>query len=378
MRRVLLTGAAGLLGGEIAAQLVARGFSVTALVHRATAVLGNDGAPVPVARIVHGDVAVARFGWDADTWVVEASAHDLVIHCAAVTAFDADPGLLARVNVGGTATALALAGAGGMGFLHVSTAYVNAAHEGVVREDAPPSGVGLNAYAASKAAAEALVRAAPIRTVIARPSIVVGDARGRVRRFDGFYLLFKALAEGRLRTMTATPGATLDLVPIDHVGGGIADLAERFGRAAGGVYHLVSGAPTPVEAFPVTLARFPGLCVPGMVTPAAFDPATLPATERRLFARFAAPYAPYFARAPCFDDSAMRAITGRQPPALGTDWWDRLIDYCLSAGFIRDRRAGSGRVNGTGAPCGDGPHASRSPPKGIASDRPGVSSAGSR
>ncbi len=375
---MLLTGAAGLIGGEIAARLVARGFGVTALVHRATAVLGNDGAPVPVARIVHGNVAAAHFGWDADTWAAEASAYDLVIHCAAVTAFDADPGLLARVNVGGTATALALAGAGGMGFLHVSTAYVSGAHEGVIREDAPPSCVGLNPYAASKAAAEALVRAAPIRTVIARPSIVVGDARGHVRRFDGFYLLFKALAEGRLRTMPATPGATLDLVPIDHVGGGIADLAEHFGRAAGGVYHLVSGAPTPVEAIPATLARVAGLCVPAMVMPAAFDPATLPAAERRLFARVAAPYAPYFTRLPRFDYSAMQAATGRAPPALGPDWWDRLTHYCLRAGFIRAGRAESWRVNGTGAPYSDADQASRSWSNGIASERLGVSSAGSR
>jgi len=375
---VLLTGAAGLLGGEIAARLVARGFAVTALVHRATAVLGNDGVPVPVARIVHGDIAADCLGWDADAWASEAASHDLIVHCAAVTAFDADPALLARVNVGGTATALALAEAGGMGFLHVSTAYVNDAHAGIVREDAPPSSAGLNPYAASKAAAEALVRAAPIQTVIARPSIVVGDTHGRIRRFDGFYLLFKALAEGRLRAMPATPGATLDLVPIDHVAGGISDLAEHFGRAAGGVYHLISGAPTPVEAFPATLARFAGLCVPAMVTPAAFDPATLPAAERRLFARVAAPYAPYFTRAPRFDDSAMRAVTGRAPPALGAAWWDRLIDYCLSAGFIRAGRAETGRVNGTGTPYGDSDHASRSTPNGIASDRPGVSSAGSR
>jgi len=373
-----VTGAAGLLGGEIAAQLVARGFAVTALLHRATAVLGNDGAPVSVARVVHGDVAGDRFGWEPAAWASEAASHDLIVHCAALTAFDADPGLLARVNVGGTATALALAKAGGMGFLHVSTAYVNDAHAGVVREDAPPSRAGLNPYAASKAAAEALVRAAPVRTVIARPSIVVGDARGHIRRFDGFYLLFKALAEGRLRTMPAAPGATLDLVPIDHVAGGIANLAEHFGRAAGGVYHLVSGAPTPVEAFAATLARFPGLCVPAMVTPAAFDPAALPTAKRRLFAHLAAPYAPYFARAPSFDDGAMQAVTGRAPPALGPGWWDRLTDYCLSAGFIRAGRAGSERVNGTGAPCGDEPQASRSRPKGIASDRPAVSSAGSR
>jgi len=376
---VLLTGAAGLLGGEIAAQLVARGFAVTALVHRETAVLGNDGAPVPVSCIVHGDVSFDRFGWDASAWASEAASHDLIVHCAAVTAFDADPGLLARVNVGGTATALALAQAGGMGFLHVSTAYVNDARAGIVREDTPPSSAGLNPYAASKAAAEALVHAASVRMVIARPSIVVGDAHGRVRRFDGFYLLFKAFAEGRLRTMPATPGATLDLVPIDHVAGGIADLAEHFGRSAGGTYHLVSGAPTPVGAIPATLARFPGLCVPETVAPADFDPdAALPAAERRLFARVAAPYAPYFTRVPRFDDRAMRAVTGRAPPALGADWWVRLIDYCLSAGFIRAGRAGSERVNGTGAPCGDEPQASRSRPKGIASDRPAVSSAGSR
>lgn len=336
MRRVLVTGAAGLLGGEVAGRLADAGWAVTALVHRARDVRRNDGRPARVARALTGDVGAGRFGWESVAWRAEAAAHALVVHCAAVTAFGADPALIERVNVGGADQAVAFAAAGGAGLIHVSTAYVSAATAGVVHEDAPPAAAGLNAYARSKATAEERVRAGGVPFVIARPGIIVGDwAEGRVRRFDGFYLLFKAMAEGLVRTMPASAGASLDLVPIDHVASAIVDLAERFDAAAGGTYHLVSSAPTPVAAFPATLASYPGLATPRLVLPEAFAPSPL---ERRLFDRVAAPYAPYFARDPRFDDTRLRAVTGRVPPRIGADWWQRLIDFCLAEGFITPGR----------------------------------------
>ena len=349
-RRVLLTGAAGLLGGEIAGRLLDRGHAVTGLVNRNRDIRRNDGSSVPtgswedaprlgVVRLLPGDIGADGFGWNEARRMEVASAHDLVIHAAAVTQFDADPAVHRAVNVEGTARVLALAAEGGMDVLHIGTAYVCGTREGMILEDELDHGQSFaNGYEASKAEAERLVRAYPLRWAVARPSIVVGDhATGAIRAFDTIYQMLKLFAEGRVRAMPAAAGATLDLVPVDHVAGGIVEIAERFGQAAGRAYHLVSGAPTPVTAFPETLRRFPGLAYPALVDPAGFDPAALPASERRFFVRGAALYAGYFSRNPRFDDADFRALTGRACPPVGPAWWGRLVEHALRVGFIRLR-----------------------------------------
>ena len=124
LSNILVTGAAGLLGGEICALLVAGGHRVTALVHTNRDIRANDGAPVPVAEIVAGDVSLERFGWDAAQFDAIAAAHELLIHCAATVRFGLDETDYRAVNVEGTRHALALARAGGMAYLHIGTAYV--------------------------------------------------------------------------------------------------------------------------------------------------------------------------------------------------------------------------------------------------------------
>lgn len=357
--RVLVTGAGGWLGGEIAARLVASGAQVTALVRQPGDIHGNDGSVVPVARLLLGDVAVPWLGWTEAAWREQAHAVDLIVHCAALTRFDADPALAHAVNVGGTENIVALARAGGARLLHVSTAYVNGGQGGTVWERDRPKGPFTNAYEASKARAEAVVASAGLPTVIVRPSIVLGDwATGAVRSFGTFYYLLKVLAEGRVTQMAAAPGATLDLVPVDYVVGGIMALIERFEAASGGVYHLVSGAPTPMSAFSETLSRFDGLSVPEFVMPGDGPSAPGPSMPGKGFERLIAPYAPYFLRDPRFDDGAFRRLTGLACPPVGAVWWDRLVAFALAAGFLRQ--------------------ASRTAPNGRASDAAMPSSAGSR
>ena len=83
--RILVTGAAGLIGGELCARLVARGHQVTALVHRDPQVRDNRRAPVAGLAVMTGDVTQPGLGLAA------VPAVDLVIHSAAITAFDAAP-----------------------------------------------------------------------------------------------------------------------------------------------------------------------------------------------------------------------------------------------------------------------------------------------
>ena len=332
--RILITGAGGLIGGEVAARLAARGHRISALVHRNPAVRGNDGTTPTLYATVHGDVSQPGFGIDPG----DAHDHDLMIHCAATTRFDLKDEDYRTTNVDGTANAIALARAGGMALLHVSTAYVCGKRDGPIAEDDPLPQAGFaNGYEASKAEGEALVAASGLRFAIARPSVVVGEsASGAIRAFDTIYAAFKLIAEGRVRHMEASESATINFVPLDHVASGIVALAENMAQADGGRYHLVSSHPVPVAMFAAAIGSYPQFSAPILVSPDAFDIAALPPLERRLYARVAGLYSSYFQRNPRFDDSRFRAVTGLHCPPTGAAYLKRLIDYCISAGFLSD------------------------------------------
>ena len=336
MLNVFVTGATGLVGGEVCARLVAAGHRVTALIHRTPDIRANDGSAVAVAQTLTGDVSQERFGWSEEVFDSLAHDTDLVIHCAATVRFDLAEEEYQAVNVGGTQNVLALAEAGEADFLHVSTAYVCGTRDGEILEtDSLPDNGFANGYEASKAAGERLVRAGAARWAIARPSIVVGAHRdGQIRQFDTTYAAFKLIAEGKVTAMPSRAGATLDFVPVDHVARGIAFLAERMDAAAKGTFHLVSGQPIPVEDFAATIGAYPRFHEPALVDPATFDAASLPAFERRLFRRVAGLYASYFQRDPHFDASEWAKLGGPPCPPTGTDFVRRLIDYCIAEGFL--------------------------------------------
>ena len=330
--QILVTGAAGLIGGDVASRLAARGHRVTALVHRNTDVRGNDGGRPALYAIVHGDIA--RPGMGLDTGV--ADDHDLLIHCAATTRFDLSDADYRATNVAGVANAIEVARATGMAFLHISTAYVCGERNGVILENDPLPATGFaNGYEASKAAGEALVAASGLTWAIARPSVVLGDsATGAIRTFDTIYAAFKLMAEGHVRHMAATADATIDFVPIDHVAAGIVALAEDMTAAHGGTYHLVSSQPVPVATFAATIGSYQQFSAPMLVLPDKFDSNALPPLERRLYARVAGLYSSYFQRDPRFDDARFRALTGLACPPTGVAYLNRLIDYCIAVGFL--------------------------------------------
>ncbi len=334
--RILVTGAAGLIGGEVTQRLAAAGHHVTALVHRNPEVRGNDGRAVALRGVVQGDLTLPRLGWSEAEHDTIACGHDLIVHCAATTRFDLSDAEYGAVNVAGTGRVVDLARAGGSALLHVGTAYVCGTRDGVVLEDEPLPEAGFaNGYEASKAAGEALVAASGVRHAIVRPSIVLGEhATGVIRQFDAIYGAFKLIALGRVRHMAASPDATLDFVPIDHVAAGIVTVAERISQADGGRFHLVSGQPMPAATFAAAIGAYPQFHAPMLALPARFDPSALPPAERRLYGRVAGLYSSYFQRAPRFDDRRFQALTGLACPPTGAGYLRRLIDHCIERGFL--------------------------------------------
>lgn len=333
MLTVLVTGAGGLIGGEVCARLAARGHRVLALTHRSPAVLGNDGQVVSTARVLAGDVRREGLGIAGPF-----EAPDLVIHCAASLVFDAPREELDAINVEGTRQVVDFARSHGASLLHVSTAYVCGTRDGPIAEKPVPDGTEFaNGYEASKAEAEAVVRASGVPHCIARPAIVLGDSKdGAIRKFDSMYQAFALIARGLLRTMPVRDYATLDFVPIDHVAGGIVALAETMDAADGAICHLTSGSPLPVTDFARAIAAYPQFQQPTLTCALAFDPACLAPAQRRIFRKVAGAYGSYFQRDPRFDDRQFRALTGSQCPPTGLEWMARLIDFAIAGGLLPD------------------------------------------
>lgn len=348
--RVLVTGAAGLIGSELCGRLAERGHGVVALVHRTRRLIRNDGrvlqptrwsrtSPGPgVILAFAGDVRRPDFGLAPETAAALVSGIDVVIHCAAATGFQPAPELHRSVNVDGTAHVLAFVrrAAGPIpGLVHVSTAYVSGGRSGLISEDEfDPEPDFANGYEATKAEAEALVRASGLRAAIARPSIVVGTSEtGAIGRFEHIYALLKLIGSGRIAVLPTTPGASLDLVPIDHVVEGLVDIVERFDGATGRTFHLVSGDPTPVAA--LVALDYPGFHVPTLVAPDSFDPSSLDPLAAMIYENVTSLYAAYLRRDPRFAFDNLRALSGRVCPPTGPGFLRRIVDYATEAGYLR-------------------------------------------
>lgn len=351
--RVLVTGAAGLIGRELCAVLADRGHGVAALVHRSRTLARNDGTPLALRgwdgavlpgtiAVVAGDVAEPQLGLPPDTAAALSRGLDLVIHCAAVTGFALPPATYTRVNTGGTAAVLAFAAQGGsrggQAVLHVSTAYVCGDADGTVPEAPAHAPRFNNGYEESKAAGEALVLAAHARgqrCAVARPSIVVGRSTdGVIGEFGNLYQLIRVVTEGRVRQLPAAPDASLDMVPIDHVVGALVDIAERMSEADGRIFHLASGHPVPVAALRPLALAFPHLDAPSFVDPGTFDPTRLAPRERRMNAQVTERYASYLRRDPRFVTANLQALSGRVCPATDDAFLRRMIGYGIAAGFL--------------------------------------------
>lgn len=348
MKRILITGAAGLIGGEIASRLAAQGHSVTGLVHRNPELRSNDDVVLATTQwragghqpgrvqTIGGDVSKRCFGWGEADWAAIADEHDLLIHSAATVRFDLSYADCAAVNVEGTRNALDLARRANMPMLHISTAYVCGMRQGTIDEVEPRDGAEFaNSYEACKADAERLVQASGVPHAIARPSIVVGDSEtGAIRQFDTIYAALKLIAEGRIAQMPARSEASLDFVPIDHVARGIVAIAGAMDRAAGGIFHLVANRALSIPDFFDTLDGYAFFKRPAIIAPEAFDMGGLSPLERRVFGRLLGPYAGYFQRSPRFNDDRLRALTGLECPPTGKAFFKTLVDYCISVGFL--------------------------------------------
>lgn len=273
---VLLTGATGFLGAQIARRLIQQGDCTVMALVRAEDPEGARRrlsrawwdwrelaeAIGPRVQVMCGDVSAPRLGLDPSTYDELAHAVTHIVHSAADLRVNAPIQELRRTNVQGTANLLDFARAvqrahGLARFSHVSTAYVCGARRGDVPEEALSAEFGFScAYEFSKYEAEKLVQAAKDELPISvlRPGMIVGDSRtGEIKTFNSFYFPLKLYLTRVTRILPANPNLRVNIVPVDYVADAVVRLTFDT-RAEGLNFHLTA----PYETLPTAreLAEF--------------------------------------------------------------------------------------------------------------------------
>ena len=244
---VLVVGASGLVGSELLALLSARG--------------------VPAAGKSHAECEISRLA-DVERAVRETQAR-VVINCAAYNAVDkaeTEPDVAMRVNAEGAGNVAKAAPA----IVHYSTDFVfdGAKQAPYVETDAPRP---LGAYAQSKSAGDAAVRAANPRHWILR----VGNLYGRAGKGFASTLLARLRRGERART-----DGERQVQP--SWGRSVAEqtFAVVTGDAPHGLYHAMCHGSTTWADWSRELARLAG-CNPELIDAVPYDELKLPAARPR-------------------------------------------------------------------------------------------------
>jgi long-chain acyl-CoA synthetase len=263
---VLLTGATGFLGTQIASRILKK------CDHEIIAVVRGKNKEDAVNKLyrawyefpellkeidnrIHvsnGDIAQKDLGLEKNEYknLVRTVTH--VIHTAADWRLKASLEELQKVNVHGTKNVLKLAQLahedhGLERFSHLSTAYVAGGKMGTVSENSLTSECGfLSNYEKTKFESEVEVRKSSFDVSIFRPSMIVGDSStGYIKTFNTVYVPLRLYLSGKLNVIPVSKSMKINLVPVDYVADAVLDMTFDK-RAVNKTFHLTA----PDESLP--------------------------------------------------------------------------------------------------------------------------------
>jgi thioester reductase-like protein len=271
--RVFLTGATGLIGGEVLRALLDFGVrEIWTLVRpqeqstpaaRIVVRMRRSGADLNgAADFVHavaGDLRRTRLGLSADDAERVRSAIDFVVHCGGETSFIRDA-QCRDTNIVGMRNLIDFVRGCERSplIVYVSTA----ANSGAVThcclgedDGCKPDNDHHNEYTRSKAVAERMLVDSGLPALVVRPSIVL-SAGLPDRLFASAILWFIPLLQ-RFDAVPVDPSSRLDIVPVDFVARSIVALLATSGRRWD-CYHLSAGpgGATTCEKFSEFVNRF--------------------------------------------------------------------------------------------------------------------------
>ena len=252
---IVITGASGLVGGNLVRAMLAGGRSVRALVHQDRRALA--GLDVETVRADLMDAASLELAFKGA---------GVVYHLASSISIRMDNwDALQRVNVDGTRNvveACLRCGVEKLVYFSSIHAYQQEPLDLALDEDRPLlTGESIPPYVRSKAAAESLARQAPERglpTVIVIPSAILGPYD-----FRPSYLgqALQLLARGRIPALVR---GGYDWVDVRDVVAG-AMQAERLGRS--GARYILSGHWRSLREVALAAAQVSGVPAPGLTVP---------------------------------------------------------------------------------------------------------------
>ncbi|WP_267897565.1 NAD-dependent epimerase/dehydratase family protein [Cellulomonas rhizosphaerae] len=255
MRTVLVTGASGMLGGAVAARLVADGWDVRTLQRRPSGVAG-----------VHDELGSVT---DAEAVSRAVAGAEAVVHLAAKVDIVGPEAEYRAVNVEGTRTVLDAARAAGVSrMVFVSSPSVAHTGDSLVGAGAGPAepSRARGPYARTKAAAEQLALATDqpgFRVLAVRPHVVWGPGDTQ--------LVGRIVARARAgRLPILGSGAPLiDTTYVDNAVDALVAALTAPTDSYGQAYVVTNGEPRPVRELIDAICAASGVPVPHRRVPAA-------------------------------------------------------------------------------------------------------------
>ena len=344
-KSILLTGATGLIGGEVMLLLAARGVRSTAVVRAPDAALAKARLLQRLQKSIFwkpeyaqwvsaepGDVLDPHFGLRQD--VINAA--DVILHSAASTSFKPDAGvyltnLTAAENFAGILKTLRPSQRGFfVGTAAVTTEMPGApgASSSIITEDMPFAGYA-NDYIRSKRDAETLLRSTGLPFVSLRPGIVLSRGINDTKLTRNMLWSIPVMAE--LGDVPLDPLARLDFAPVDFVAGVIAQLL-LLPDLPHNCYHVSTGEDAMTFK---ALAGELALSMPGIgkmvMRGKNFVPTFSFARQRWMFEALK-PYLPFLTADAVFSNARLKAEIGvaAKAPPPGSYLGDLLKTFSLS------------------------------------------------
>ncbi|MBN1537178.1 MAG: SDR family oxidoreductase [Anaerolineales bacterium] len=234
--RILITGASGLLGLNLALELAGR--------HTVFGVTNRHALQTNRFKVIQTDLLAPG----SVESVLECAQPDWVIHCAALADLDAceaDPKLASQLNTELPCKLASHVARGGARLVHISTdAVFDGVHGDYYEEDTPNP---LSVYARTKLEAERLIMETNSEAIITRVNLFGWSLTGKRSLAEFFF--------NNLKASNPMKGFTdVFVCPLlaNHLASIFTDMLEK---GLSGLYHVVSRVPISKYEFGVALAK---------------------------------------------------------------------------------------------------------------------------
>jgi len=242
MSSILITGASGLVGGELLFKNQGKR-DICLLVHKN---LPSPLLRLPRVKVVRGDISKPNLGTSKKDFNFLSSQVTEIIHCAAKTDFSISSSLAEKVNVIGTKNVIEFAARckriSKVGVL--STVYVAGKRKGRVFERELDARAGfVNEYEASKFRMEKFLQERMERLPIAiyRLSTILGSSKtGEVKQFNAIHQALRLYFHGLIPMVPGNPQAQVDFISSEYAANSIHYLFNKKFKA-GSTHHIIAG-----------------------------------------------------------------------------------------------------------------------------------------